>query len=243
MAYGTTTERLARCTPTPPSSNVARRRAFTGVNANVEIGALEEQDGYVVRRQGGLPVANIHANTIDDVLAVRFNDELPSRFSGAAEETPQRRLCARMQMQLGLLQKKYGRTVRAEQRREHRQHLTDPESTSIRLRLGPFLPLLLPNFRTWSWNGPPPTPVSCFTAKSSNSPDSRPNASSAPRSYGALRKSGSPLPWAASQTACTAARDEVLPVLFSPTRSVSGAKGTACRSWKQRKSRNVISLS
>lgn len=45
-----------------------------------------------------------------------------------------------------------------------------------------------------------------------------------PRSNGALRKSGAPLPWAASQTACTAARNDVLPVLFSPTRRVSGAR-------------------
>ena len=33
-----------------------------------------------------------------------------------------------MQMQLGLLQQKHGRSVRAKQRRKSRQHLADPES-------------------------------------------------------------------------------------------------------------------
>lgn len=62
-----------------------------------------------------------------------------------------------------------------------------------------------------------------------------------PRSYGACLKSGVSRAYAVSQSARTSARNEVFPVLFSPTRSVRGANRTDSSSRKQRKLSNRIS--
>ena len=76
---------------------------------------LEEQDNHVVRIEIGPSVTNVHTNTVNDVLAVCFDDELPPGLRRPAEQASQRRLGTRMQMQFGLLHEQHGmRPVRDE---------------------------------------------------------------------------------------------------------------------------------
>ena len=79
-----------------------------------------------------------------------------------------------------------------------------------------------------SWGRPAPRPRWWATS------------SKLPRSYGVSLKSGITYLNAASHSARINARNEVLPVLFSPTSRVSGARRAACFVRKQRKFSAVI---
>ena len=48
------------------------------MNANIEIVTLKKEDRYVLRPQVGALVPNVEKDSIDDVVAVGLDDELPA---------------------------------------------------------------------------------------------------------------------------------------------------------------------
>ena len=64
---------------------------------------LEEQDQQIIRFEPCCSVSSVHAHSIDQVIAVSFNDNLAILASSFTEERPQSRLSAWMEVYLRLL--------------------------------------------------------------------------------------------------------------------------------------------
>ena len=73
------------------------------VNANVKIAALEEENGHVVRCQLRGAIAHVHADAIEQVVAVCFDHQLSIASGYLAQQGSERRLSARVEMDLWLL--------------------------------------------------------------------------------------------------------------------------------------------
>ncbi len=90
---------------------------------NVVIRSLEEQQGDIIRPQFRRSVADVHPYPIDDVFAVGFDDELPTRGHGGTEQSPESSLSARMQVHFWLLKEEHPRCLRPGELCDHRQDL------------------------------------------------------------------------------------------------------------------------
>lgn len=74
-----------------------------GVDADIEVAAFEKQDRNVLRLQLPFSIANIHAHPVEQMVAVRFHHQLALRSRNPAEQAPERRLGAGVEVRLRLL--------------------------------------------------------------------------------------------------------------------------------------------
>ena len=95
------------------------------MNANIDLLAFEKQDGDIFRIQFRYAVANIHADSVEKMIAVRFDDQLTLGTGDPAKEASERRLGARMEMNFRLLQQENRRGAISQKFRYHGQNLTD----------------------------------------------------------------------------------------------------------------------
>ena len=73
------------------------------MNANVQIAPLEVENGNVVGCQIRGPIAHVHTDAIEQVVAVRLDDQLPIGAGNLAKQGSQRRLSAWVEMDFRLL--------------------------------------------------------------------------------------------------------------------------------------------
>ena len=96
-----------------------------GVYLDVKASALEVEDRDILGLEAGLAVADIHADAVEEVVAVGFNDQLFTIGRQAAEEGGEGSLGTWVEMNLGLLPEGELRCIGTEQFRDYREDLTD----------------------------------------------------------------------------------------------------------------------
>ncbi len=94
------------------------------MDLHVKTVAFEEQNQDVVGTQLRLAIADVHANAIHQVIAVRLDNQLPLLRSQLAEQAPYSRLCPRMQVTLGLLKQQHVAPLRTKQFGDQWQRLS-----------------------------------------------------------------------------------------------------------------------
>ena len=105
--------------------NVALGIKAEGVYLDIKASALEVEDRDILGLEAGLAVADIHADAVEEVVAVGFDDQLFAIGRQAAEEGGEGSLGARVEVDLGLLPEGELRCIGTEQFRDYREDLTD----------------------------------------------------------------------------------------------------------------------
>ena len=118
--------------------DVAQFIQSQGVDANVYPLAFEKQNGDVFGFQRGHAIADVHANSVEKVVAVRFDDQLAFGIGDPAKEASERRLGARMKMNFRLLKQENRRSVIPQKLRYHGQNLADPITYVDQVSLRPL---------------------------------------------------------------------------------------------------------
>ena len=97
-----------------------------GVYADVEVPAFEVEDGHVLWFQGSGPVAHVHSHPIQQVVAVRLDDQLAIPCGDPAEQAAEGCLRTGVQVYFWLLQQEHVRRIFTQQLRHHRRTWLTP---------------------------------------------------------------------------------------------------------------------
>ncbi len=89
----------------------------------IKVFPFKEKDRHIFGLQGSPSVADIHAYAIEQMIAVRLDNQLALPACDLAEQTTQGSLRTGVEMHFRLLQKEQWRRVRSQQFRYHRKYL------------------------------------------------------------------------------------------------------------------------